>query len=167
MASIHLQRPLKATKLCPWGCRFFSYRGVQVFFCSLLLESPQYSLPSGFYWPGPKLGKYWSELVVRLSDSTQGQPCQGCAFLLMAQPWVSRSSDGHDFSTGRLSSTSSTSSCSSEYSGEVIPHGPGKCHLSWLRGTLLPVPPWQILLEVTQPLLWDEAGVAMGLPRLQ
>ncbi|NXU68902.1 PDPFB factor, partial [Horornis vulcanius] len=30
----------------------------------------------------------------------------------------------HDFSTGRLSSTSSTSSCSSEYSGEVIPHGP-------------------------------------------
>ncbi|KAF2980204.1 hypothetical protein EK904_009382, partial [Melospiza melodia maxima] len=33
-------------------------------------------------------------------------------------------SDGRDFSTGRLSSTSSTSSCSSEYSGEVIPHGP-------------------------------------------
>uniref|UniRef100_A0A8C0EQL3 Pancreatic progenitor cell differentiation and proliferation factor n=1 Tax=Bubo bubo TaxID=30461 RepID=A0A8C0EQL3_BUBBB len=40
-------------------------------------------------------------------------------------------SDGHDFSTGRLSSTSSNSSCgSSEYSGEVIPHPPGKCCLA-------------------------------------
>ncbi|NWW51824.1 PDPFA factor, partial [Pedionomus torquatus] len=39
---------------------------------------------------------------------------------------VSGGSDGSDFSTGRLSSTSSNSSCgSSEYSGEVIPHPPG------------------------------------------
>ncbi|XP_035748955.1 pancreatic progenitor cell differentiation and proliferation factor [Egretta garzetta] len=40
--------------------------------------------------------------------------------------WVSGGSDGRGFSTGRLSSTSSNSSCgSSEYSGEVIPHPPG------------------------------------------
>ncbi|NXQ02978.1 PDPFB factor, partial [Vidua macroura] len=32
----------------------------------------------------------------------------------------------HNYRRRRLSSTSSTSSCSSEYSGEVIPHGPGK-----------------------------------------
>ncbi|KAK2529123.1 Ppdpf, partial [Columba livia] len=39
---------------------------------------------------------------------------------------VNGGSDGHDVSTGRLSSTSSNSSCgSSEYSGEVIPHPPG------------------------------------------
>ncbi|NXS14420.1 PDPFB factor, partial [Neodrepanis coruscans] len=43
---------------------------------------------------------------------------------LVVQPRVSSGSDGHDFSIGRLSSTSSNSSCSSEYSGEVIPHGP-------------------------------------------
>ncbi|NXD22165.1 PDPFB factor, partial [Spelaeornis formosus] len=30
----------------------------------------------------------------------------------------------HNYRRRRLSSTSSTSSCSSEYSGEVIPHGP-------------------------------------------
>lgn len=42
-----------------------------MFFCSLQLESPQYSLPSGFYWPGTKLGKQWSELVMRLSCVTQ------------------------------------------------------------------------------------------------
>lgn len=72
---------------------------------------------------------------MRLSCVTQAQPQQGCVFLLVAWPWVSSGSDGRDCSTGRLSSTSSTSSCSSEYSGEVIPHGPGKCHLSWHMDT--------------------------------
>lgn len=59
----------------------------------------------------------FTKAVFSFSGTTMGQHC----------------SDGQDFSTGRLSSTSSTSSCSSEYSGEVIPHGPGKCHLSWLK----------------------------------
>lgn len=100
---------------------------------------------------------------MRLGCITQAQPHQGCVFFLVALPRVSSGSDGHDCSTGRLSSTSSTSSCSSEYSGEVIPHGPGKCPLSWLMEMLLPLPPWEILLEVTQ---WDEGGVAVGPPSL-
>ncbi|NXF84700.1 PPDPF factor, partial [Eubucco bourcierii] len=38
----------------------------------------------------------------------------------------------HNYHRRRLSSTSSNSSCgSSEYSGEVIPHPPGKCCLAW------------------------------------
>uniref|UniRef100_A0A8C4TWI2 Pancreatic progenitor cell differentiation and proliferation factor n=1 Tax=Falco tinnunculus TaxID=100819 RepID=A0A8C4TWI2_FALTI len=42
----------------------------------------------------------------------------------------------HTYYRKRLSSTSSNSSCgSSEYSGEVIPHPPGKCHQSQLRAT--------------------------------
>lgn len=102
--------------------------------------------------------------------SPQGRPHRGHALLFMARPRGGGGSDGRDFSTGRLSSTSSNSSCgSSEYSGEVIPHPPGKCHPSWLGavgGILLPALPVQIVLEVTQPLLWDETGVVVGQPGL-